>query len=59
MFLSTGVPVVVTLTTFASYIFGRGQSPTASTFFTSLSLFGLLREAVSKCRAFVSFAESL
>ena len=46
MFLSTGVPVVVTLTTFAAYIFGRGQSPTASTFFTSLSLFGLLREAV-------------
>lgn len=46
MFLSTGVPVVVTLTTFAAYIFGMKQPLTASTAFTSMALFGLLREAV-------------
>lgn len=46
MFLSTGVPVVVTLTTFAAYVFGMKQPLTASTAFTSMALFGLLREAV-------------
>lgn len=47
MLLSTGIPTAVTLATFAAYIFGRGESLTASTAFTSMSLFGLLREAVS------------
>lgn len=46
MFLSTGVPVVVTLTTFAAYVFGMKRPLTASTAFTSMALFGLLREAV-------------
>lgn len=46
MFLSTGVPMVVTLTTFGAYVFGMKRSLTASTAFTSMSLFGLLREAV-------------
>ncbi|KAK4046142.1 hypothetical protein OIV83_006313 [Microbotryomycetes sp. JL201] len=46
MFLSTGIPAVVTLSTFATYVFFRKQSLTASTAFTSMSLFGLLREAV-------------
>lgn len=46
MFLSTGVPMVVTLATFAAYVFGMKRSLTASTAFTSMSLFGLLREAV-------------
>lgn len=47
MFLSTGVPAVVTLSTFGAYIFLQHQSLTASTAFTAMSLFGLLREAVS------------
>ncbi|KAJ8291463.1 ATP-dependent bile acid permease [Rhodotorula toruloides] len=46
MFLSTGVPAVVTLSTFGAYIFLQHQSLTASTAFTAMSLFGLLREAV-------------
>ncbi|GAA5982504.1 hypothetical protein JCM10908_006676 [Rhodotorula pacifica] len=46
MFLSTGVPAVVTLSTFGCYIFVQKQSLTASTAFTAMSLFGLLREAV-------------
>ncbi|KAM0789886.1 hypothetical protein ACM66B_006730 [Microbotryomycetes sp. NB124-2] len=46
MFLSTGIPAAVTLTTFAAYVFGMKKSLTASTAFTSMSLFGLLREAV-------------
>ncbi|GAA5895640.1 hypothetical protein JCM8208_005288 [Rhodotorula glutinis] len=46
MFLSTGIPAVVTLSTFGSFIFLQGQTLTASTAFTAMSLFGLLREAV-------------
>ncbi|SCV74803.1 BQ2448_7832 [Microbotryum intermedium] len=46
MGLSTGVPMVVTLCTFGAYVFGMKQTLTASTAFTSMSLFGLLREAV-------------
>lgn len=46
MFLSTGVPAVVTLSTFGCYIFVQKKSLTASTAFTAMSLFGLLREAV-------------
>ncbi|KAK4054059.1 hypothetical protein OIO90_003704 [Microbotryomycetes sp. JL221] len=46
MFLSTGIPAAVTLTTFGAYVFGMKQTLTASTAFTSMSLFGLLREAV-------------
>lgn len=46
MFLSTGVPMVVTLATFGAYVFGMKRSLTASTAFTAMSLFGLLREAV-------------
>lgn len=46
MFLSTGVPAFVTLFTFLAYTYGQGKTLTASTAFTSLSLFGLLREAV-------------
>ncbi|SCZ98055.1 BZ3500_MvSof-1268-A1-R1_Chr3-3g06545 [Microbotryum saponariae] len=46
MGLSTGVPMVVTLSTFGAYVFGMKQTLTASTAFTSMSLFGLLREAV-------------
>ncbi|BGP58401.1 hypothetical protein JCM8202_001904 [Rhodotorula sphaerocarpa] len=46
MFLSTGVPAVVTLSTFGSYVFIAKQTLTASTAFTSMSLFGLLREAI-------------
>ncbi|BGP27903.1 hypothetical protein JCM10295v2_006890 [Rhodotorula toruloides] len=46
MFLSTGVPAVVTLSTFGAYIFLQHKSLTASTAFTAMSLFGLLREAV-------------
>lgn len=46
MFLSTGVPAVVTLSTFGCYIFAQKQTLTASTAFTAMSLFGLLREAV-------------
>ncbi|KAI5477473.1 ABC transporter [Pseudohyphozyma bogoriensis] len=46
MLLSTGVPTVVTLATFASYVFAQGETLTASTAFTSMALFGLLREAV-------------
>lgn len=48
MGLSTGVPVVVTLATFGAYIFAMGKPLTASTAFTSMALFGLLREAVSE-----------
>lgn len=47
MFLSTGIPAVVTLSTFGTYVFLQKQTLTASTAFTAMSLFGLLREAVS------------
>lgn len=47
MFLSTGIPAIVTLSTFGAYVFGQGETLTASTAFTAMSLFGLLREAVS------------
>ncbi|GAA5896044.1 hypothetical protein JCM5296_006227 [Sporobolomyces johnsonii] len=46
MFLSTGIPAVVTLSTFGAFVFIQKQSLTASTAFTAMSLFGLLREAV-------------
>ncbi|GAA5833694.1 hypothetical protein JCM11251_003207 [Rhodosporidiobolus azoricus] len=46
MFLSTGIPAVVTLSTFGSFVFLQKQTLTASTAFTAMSLFGLLREAV-------------
>ncbi|GJN94069.1 hypothetical protein Rhopal_007133-T1 [Rhodotorula paludigena] len=46
MFLSTGIPAVVTLSTFGTYVFLQKQTLTASTAFTAMSLFGLLREAV-------------
>ncbi|KAK4701289.1 hypothetical protein P7C70_g4945, partial [Phenoliferia sp. Uapishka_3] len=46
MILSTGVPATVALATFAAYVFGMKESLTAATAFTSLSLFGLLREAI-------------
>ncbi|GAA5868025.1 hypothetical protein JCM8547_000783 [Rhodosporidiobolus lusitaniae] len=46
MLLSTGIPAVVTLSTFGSYVFLQKQTLTASTAFTAMSLFGLLREAV-------------
>ncbi|GAA6039810.1 hypothetical protein JCM8097_004230 [Rhodosporidiobolus ruineniae] len=46
MLLSTGMPAVVTLSTFGSYVFLQKQTLTASTAFTAMSLFGLLREAV-------------
>lgn len=46
MFLSTGIPAVVTLSTFGSFVFIQKQTLTASTAFTAMSLFGLLREAV-------------
>lgn len=46
MLLSTGVPAAVTLATFAAYTYGKHEPLTASTAFTSITLFGLLREAV-------------
>lgn len=48
MFLSTGIPASVTLATFGVYVFVQKESLTASTAFTAMSLFSLLREAVSK-----------
>lgn len=56
MFLSTGIPAVVTLSTFGSFIFLQGQTLTASTAFTAMSLFGLLREAVGASRSLCSCA---
>ncbi|BGP51975.1 hypothetical protein JCM10450v2_007935 [Rhodotorula kratochvilovae] len=46
MFLSTGIPAVITLSTFGTFVFVQKQTLTASTAFTAMSLFGLLREAV-------------
>ncbi|GAA5992543.1 hypothetical protein JCM5350_008275 [Sporobolomyces pararoseus] len=46
MFLSTGIPATVTLATFGSFVFIQKESLTASTAFTAMSLFSLLREAV-------------
>ncbi|GAA5941205.1 uncharacterized protein JCM15063_006399 [Sporobolomyces koalae] len=46
MFLSTGIPASVTLATFGCYVFVQKESLTASTAFTAMSLFSLLREAV-------------
>ncbi|GAA6051563.1 hypothetical protein JCM3770_003474 [Rhodotorula araucariae] len=46
MFLSTGIPAVITLSTFGTFVFVQEQTLTASTAFTAMSLFGLLREAV-------------
>ncbi|GAA6017471.1 hypothetical protein JCM10207_008238 [Rhodosporidiobolus poonsookiae] len=46
MFLSTGIPAIVTLSTFGAFVFLQKQTLTASTAFTAMSLFGLLREAV-------------
>ncbi|KAM0754516.1 P-loop containing nucleoside triphosphate hydrolase protein [Meredithblackwellia eburnea MCA 4105] len=46
MLLSTGIPTAVTLLTFGAFVFGQKEPLTASTAFTSMSLFGLLREAV-------------
>ncbi|BGP20499.1 hypothetical protein JCM10213_007656 [Rhodosporidiobolus nylandii] len=46
MLLSTGIPAVVTLSTFGAFVFLQKETLTASTAFTAMSLFGLLREAV-------------
>ncbi|GAA6020697.1 hypothetical protein JCM11491_000519 [Sporobolomyces phaffii] len=46
MFLSTGIPATVTLATFGAFVFVQKESLTASTAFTAMSLFSLLREAV-------------
>ncbi|GAA5888678.1 hypothetical protein JCM16303_000890 [Sporobolomyces ruberrimus] len=46
MFLSTGIPASVTLCTFGAFVFVQKESLTASTAFTAMSLFSLLREAV-------------
>lgn len=48
MFLSTGIPASVTLCTFGAFVFVQKESLTASTAFTAMSLFSLLREAVSE-----------
>ena len=48
MILSTGIPAVIALATFAAFVFGMKRQLTASVAFTALSLFGLLREAVSE-----------
>ncbi|GAA94481.1 uncharacterized protein L969DRAFT_83963 [Mixia osmundae IAM 14324] len=46
MVISTGVPAIVTLATFAAFVYAAHGQLTASIAFTSLSLFSLLREAV-------------
>ncbi|GAA5830407.1 hypothetical protein JCM3766R1_002706 [Sporobolomyces carnicolor] len=46
MFLSTGIPASVTLATFGAFVFIQKETLTASTAFTAMSLFSLLREAV-------------
>ncbi|GAA5982978.1 hypothetical protein JCM11641_006904 [Rhodosporidiobolus odoratus] len=46
MLLSTGIPAVVTLSTFGAFVFLQKETLEASTAFTAMSLFGLLREAV-------------
>lgn len=52
MLLSTGIPAVVTLSTFGAFVFLQKETLEASTAFTALSLFGLLREAVSASKFF-------
>lgn len=46
MLLSTGVPAAVSVLTLLSFSWLQGGNLTASIAFTSLSLFGLLREAI-------------
>jgi len=59
MFLSTGIPASVTLATFGVYVFVQKESLTASTAFTAMSLFSLLREAVSKSIPTISLFSGL